>query len=167
MTIAASTTAFSIIDIPPPGLGSETGRSPPEVFMTVRWQPVAAVTASGLLRAELRIVEQHARWKFEYTESIPDARRFAHHRPMIIVGADLVARVHTPIACGGIVMIAATDVTDSQAFTHAERIGAAYVIFLPLARRWLIDLLLQSHRWCGTPAPHPSARRQPPNGNWR
>jgi hypothetical protein len=135
--------------------------------MTVRWQPVAAVTASPRLRAELRIVEQHAGWEFEYTESIPDARRFAHHRSMIIVGVDLAARIHTPIACGGIVLIAAIDVTDLRAFTHAECIGAAYVVFLPLARPWLIDLLLQSHRWCGMPDPHPPARRQPPNGDRR
>jgi hypothetical protein len=97
--------------------------------MADRWQPVAALTASGLLRAELRSVEQHAGWEFQYTESIADARRFAHHRPIVIVGADLVARVRTPIACRGVVLVAATDVTDLQVFTHAERIGAAYVVF--------------------------------------
>lgn len=48
--------------------------------MTVRWRPVAAVTGSGPLRAERCIVEQRAGWDFEYTPSIPYARRFAPGR---------------------------------------------------------------------------------------
>ena len=130
--------------------------------MTVRWRPVAAVTQSGLLRAQLRIVEQHAGWDFAYTPSIPSARRFANHRPMIILGSDVAARVRKPLVCGGIVLLAATDDTiDRRMFAHAERVGVAYLAFLPTSAPWLIDLLLQSHRWCDMPAPHPPAHRQP------
>jgi hypothetical protein len=131
--------------------------------MKLQWQPVAAVTGSRLLRAELHLVEQHAGWDFEYTPSIPYARRFAHHQPMIIIGADLVGRVRKPLVCGDIVLAAATDdTTDRRIFTHAARIGIAYIAFLPTSSPWLIDLLLQSHRWCGIPAPHPAEHPQPP-----
>jgi hypothetical protein len=136
--------------------------------VTVTWRPVAAVTSSGPLRAELRIVEQHAGWDFEYTPSISYARRHAAHRPMIIIGADLVAHVHTPITCGGIVLVAAPDdLTDLRTFTHAERAGAAYIAFLPTARPWLTDLLLQSHRWCGMAAPNPPGHDCRPTGGER
>ena len=130
--------------------------------MTVTWRPVAAVTSSGPLRAELRNVEQHAGWEFEYTPSIACARRHAAHRPMIIIGADLVAHVRTPIACGGIVLVAAPDdLADPRLFTHAARISAAYVAFLPTASAWLTDLLLQSHRRRGMAAPNPPGHRCP------
>jgi hypothetical protein len=135
--------------------------------MADRWHPVAALTGSRLLRAELRIVEQHAGWPFEYTSSIPYARRSADHRPMIIVGVDLIARVHTPITCGGVVLAAATDLADLRMFTHAARIGAAYLVGLPTASPWLVDLLLQSHRWCGMPAPHPPGPAGPRIGDRR
>jgi hypothetical protein len=123
--------------------------------MAVRWHAVAAITASRLLRAELGIVQQHAGWEFEYTQSIPYARRFARQRPMIIVGADLVARVRTPLACGGVVLVASTDFNDLRMFAHAGRIGAAYIVGLPTSSPWLVDLLLQSHRWCSMATPHP------------
>ena len=130
--------------------------------MAVKWHPVAAVTASRLLHAQLCVVEQHAGWDFEYTDSIPHARRFAHRRSMIIIGADLVARVRKPLSCGGAVVVATVDLTDRRMFAHAERIGAAYIIGVPQACPWLIDRLLQSHRWCGMPAPHPPGQRQQP-----
>jgi hypothetical protein len=136
--------------------------------VTVTWRPVAAFTGSGPLRAELRIVEQHAGWDFEYTPSISYARRQAAHRPMIIIGADVVADVRTPIVCGGIVLVAACDdLTDLRTFTHAERVGAAYIAFLPTSSPWLIDLLLQSHRWCGMAAPNPPAYGHRPTGGER
>jgi hypothetical protein len=82
---------------------------------------------------------------------------------MIILGADVAARVRKPLVCGGIVLVAATDdTTDPRPFRHAARIGAAYIAFLPTSTPWVVDLLLQSRRWCGIPAPHPPAPRQPP-----
>lgn len=104
------------------------------------WAPIA-VTGSRLLRAEPGICEQHAGWDFEYTESIPDGRKYANRRPLIIVGADLVARVRNPMRCGGFVVVATVDLNE-RAFLHAGRIGAAYVIGLPHARGWLVDQLL-------------------------
>ena len=128
--------------------------------MTIRWRPVAAITASRPLRAQLRVVEQHCGWDFTYTHSIRRARTHAHHRPMIIIGADLVDRVRDPLSCRGVVLVAALDLADPRQFAHAERITAAYVVGLPQGCPWLIDMLLQSHRWCGMPAPHQPG--QPP-----
>lgn len=104
------------------------------------WAPMA-VTGSRLLRAELGICEQHAGWDFAYTDSIPDGRKYAGRRPLIIIGSDLVARVRNPMPCGGFVVVAAVELND-RVFAHAGRIGAAYVIGLPHARDWLVDQLL-------------------------
>ena len=149
-------------------IGQDTVAGLESTSRVTRWRAVAAITASRLLRAELRVVEQGSGWDFEYTDSISYGRKFARHRPMIIVGADLVAHVRTPIACGGIVLVAAPDdLTDPWTFTHAARISAAYVAFLPTAGPWLTDLLLQSHRWCGMAAPNPPEYGQRPTGGER
>ncbi|MCW6003737.1 hypothetical protein K1W54_03970 [Micromonospora sp. CPCC 205371] len=110
--------------------------------MPARWHPCLAITASRLLRAELRIVEQHTGWEFENTESISDGRRHASRRPLIIVGADLVARIRNPLSCGGFVVVATPNPDSTQTFAHAERIGASYVIVLPAARSWLAHQLV-------------------------
>ena len=125
---------------------------------------VAAITASRLLRAELRVVEQGSGWDFEYTDSIPYGRRFARHRPMIIIGADLVARVRRPLSCSGAVLVATVDGTDTRVFAHAARIAAAYLVVLPQGCPWLVDQLLQAHRWCGMPTPHPPGHHREPLG---
>ncbi len=110
----------------------------------VRWGAPIAITASYWLRFELAHCEQHAGSNFEYTESIPDGRKYARRRPMIIIGSDLVARVRKPVHCGGLVVVATLDPNDRRTFLHAARIGAAYVISLPQARSWLAEQLLQA-----------------------
>lgn len=135
--------------------------------MTVRWRAVAAITASLPLRSQLRVVEQHCGWDFAYTDSIRRARRCAHHRPMIIIGADLLYRVRDPLTCGGAVVVATLDLADTRIFEHAERIHAGYVVVLPQGCPWLIDMLLQSHRWCGMPAPHPPGQHPGTTGGQR
>jgi hypothetical protein len=145
-------------------IGEETAAALESTGLVTRWHAVAAITASRLLRAELRVVEQGSGWDFEYTDSIPDGRSLARHRPVIIVGADLVARVRRPLSCGGAVLLATVDVTDTRVFAHAARIAAAYLVVLPQGRPWLVDQLLQSHRWCGMPPPHPPGQHREPLG---
>jgi hypothetical protein len=103
--------------------------------------PAVAITASSLLRAELRACGQHAGRHIEYVESIQDGRKYARRRPMVIIGADLVARVRKPIHCG-LLVVATVGPCGGQTFGHASRVGAAYVIDLPSARAWLVDQLL-------------------------
>jgi hypothetical protein len=110
--------------------------------MAFGWHAVVAITASRLLRAELRIVAQDSGNDFEYANSVPHGRRYANRRPMIIVGADLVARVRNPLACGGFVVVATAGPDSRRMFAHAGRIGAVYVIGLPGARSWLAHQLL-------------------------
>ena len=78
-------------------IGQDTVAGLESTSRVTTWRAVAAITASRLLRAELRVVEQGSGFDFEYTDSIPYGRKFARHRPMIIVGADLVARVRRPL----------------------------------------------------------------------
>jgi hypothetical protein len=108
----------------------------------IRWVAPVAVTASHWLRHELAHCEQDAGSIFDYTDSVPDARKYAR-RPMIIVGADRVARVRNPLYCGGLVVVTTLDPNDRRTFMHAGRIGAAYVISLPQARLWLAEQLLR------------------------
>jgi hypothetical protein len=105
------------------------------------WLAPVAVTSSYWLRQDLHQVEQHAGYEFEFTGSVPDGRRNARRRPIVIIGADLVGRVRKPLYCGGIVVVATLDPDDRRTFRHAARIGALYVIVLPRARDWLIDQL--------------------------
>jgi hypothetical protein len=117
-----------------------------EVFMpaNVRWAAPIAITASYWLRFELAHCEQHAGCDFEYSDSIPDGRKYAHRCPMMIIGSDLVARVRNPLYCGGLVVVATLDPNDQRTFLHAGRIRAAYVISLPQARLWLAEKLLSA-----------------------
>ena len=144
-------------------IGQETVAGLESTSRVTTWRPVAAITASRLLRAELRVVEQATGWDFEYTDSIPCGRSLARNRPMIIVGADLVARVRKPLSCGGAVLVA-TDASDTRVFVHAARIAAAYLVVLPQGRPWLVDQLTQLHRRCGMPAPHPPGHQREPRG---
>ena len=107
--------------------------------MTVRQRAALAVTADPKLINELRGCEPG----IEITGSIPRARKIAHDRPMIIVGADLATRLRKPIAGAGLVVLAAIDLGDGRALGAAPRIAATYVIILPTARQWLIDQLRQ------------------------
>ncbi|MEH1130372.1 hypothetical protein [Micromonospora sp. CPCC 206061] len=130
--------------------------------MPVSWWPVLAITASRPLRAELWIIEQHIGWVFEYNESILDGRRYASRRRLIIVGADLIARIRNPLSCGGFVVVATVNPDSPQMFTHAERVGASYVIVLPTARSWLVHQLLHNVSELilrGRPRPATRARR--------
>jgi hypothetical protein len=113
--------------------------------MTVkpRWLAPVAITGSHWLRQELHLVEQHAGCEFEFTGSVPDGRRNARRRPLILLGADLVGRVRKPIHCGGFVVVATLDPDDRRTFSHADRINAPYVIALPNARTWLAEQLLR------------------------
>ncbi|MEV7628810.1 hypothetical protein [Actinoplanes sp. NPDC089786] len=110
------------------------------------WLAPVVITASHWLGQELRQVEQHAGCEIEFTSSIPDGRRNARRRPIVILGADLVTRVRKPIYCGGFVVVAALDFAGPRTFGHAARISASYVIALPNAREWLVDQLLNRGR---------------------
>lgn len=105
------------------------------------WLSSLVVTSSHWLRQELRQVEQQAGAEFEFTGSIPDGRRNARRRPMVIIGADLVSRVRNPFYCGGFVVVAALEVAGPRTFSHAARIHASYVIALPKGQDWLADHL--------------------------
>jgi hypothetical protein len=104
--------------------------------------PPIAITASYWLKRELARCEQDAGYALDYTGSIAHGRTHARRRPMIIIGADRVARIRNPIRCGGLVVVATLDINDRQAFIHANRIGALYVIGLPNAGPWLVEQLL-------------------------
>jgi hypothetical protein len=106
------------------------------------WRAPVAITASTWLRQELGLCEQHAGCEFAYAGCIPDGRKNARRRPMVIIGADLVSRVRKPILCAGLVVVATLEPADTRAFVHADRIGAPYVIALPTARPWLADRIL-------------------------
>lgn len=108
-----------------------------------RWQAPVTITNSHWLRQELHLVEQHAGHEFEFTGSVPDGRKNARRRPLVIIGTDLVARVRKPIHCGGLVVVATLDPHDRRTFSHADRINAPYVIALPNARTWLAEQLLR------------------------
>jgi len=107
------------------------------------WLAPVVITASHWLRQELHEVEQQAGCEVEFTGSIPDGRRNARRRPIVILGADLVGRVRNPFYCGGFVVVAALDVAGPRTFSHAARISASYVIALPSGRDWLADQLLR------------------------
>jgi hypothetical protein len=115
--------------------------------MTVAGKPAGlapvVITFSHWLRQELRQVAQHAGCEFEFTGSIPDGRRNARRRPIIIVSADLVGRIHKPFYCGGFVVVAAIDFAGPRTFSHAARISASYVVALPNGRDWLANQLLR------------------------
>lgn len=111
--------------------------------MPHRWLPAIAITDSRLLRAELRSVEQQAGYDFEYADTVPQGRRYARYRPLIIVGSDLVARVRNPMSCRGLVVIASVNPPDKRILAHAGRIGATYVVVLPTACSWLTGHLLR------------------------
>jgi len=107
------------------------------------WLVSVVVTSSHWLRQELHQVEQQAGYEFEFTGSVPEGRRNARRRPMVIIGADLVGRVRNPFYCGGFVVVAALEVAGPQTFSHAARIHASYVIALPSGRDWLTDQLVR------------------------
>ncbi|MGY3520174.1 hypothetical protein ACVMYR_28080 [Micromonospora sp. PTRAS2] len=111
--------------------------------MTPKPFPVIAVTDSRLLRAELRTVEQQAGYEFEYADSVPQGRRYASRRPLIVIGSDLVTRFRNRLACRGIVVVASVNPPDARIWVHAERVGATYVIVLPTASSWLVHHLLR------------------------
>ncbi|WP_434739344.1 hypothetical protein [Micromonospora sp. SH-82] len=111
--------------------------------MPGRWFPPIAITGSRLLRAELHTVEQQSGSDLDYAASIPEGRRYAARRPLIIVGADLAGRVRRPLACRGLVVVASVNQPDERVRAHAERIAARYVIVLPTACSWLTDHLLR------------------------
>jgi hypothetical protein len=107
------------------------------------WLAPVVISSSHWLLQELHQVQQHTGCEFVFTGSIPDGRRNARRRPMIIVGADLVGRIRIPLYCGGFVVVAALDVAGPRTFGHAARISASYVIALPSGRDWLADQLLR------------------------
>ena len=107
------------------------------------WHAPVVITSSHWLRQELHQVERHAGCEFEFTGSIPDGRRNARRRPIVIIGSDLVGRVRKPLYCGGFVVVATLDFAGPRTFGHAARISASYVIALPNGRDWLADQLLR------------------------
>ncbi|MEV6812578.1 hypothetical protein [Micromonospora sp. NPDC051296] len=111
--------------------------------MPARWFPAIAITGSRLLRDELRTVEQQAGYELEYADSVPAGRRHARHRPLIIIGTDLVARVRRPLSCRGLVVVASVNPPHTKVWGHAGRVGATYVIVLPTARLWLAHHLVR------------------------
>jgi hypothetical protein len=115
--------------------------------MTVARKPVwyapLVITSSHWIRQELHQVEKQAGCEFEFTGSIPDGRRNARRRPIIVIGADLVVRIRKPLYCGGFVVVAALEIAGPRTYSHAARISASYVITLPNGREWLADRLLQ------------------------
>ena len=111
--------------------------------MSARWVPAIAITDSRLLRAELRTVEEQAGYEFEYADSIPAGRRYARHRPMIIIGTDLLARARKPLICQGLVVVASVNPPGSRLWPHARRAGATYVVILPTGGLWLAHHLVR------------------------
>jgi hypothetical protein len=105
------------------------------------WLAPVAVTASYWLRRELDGCAHQAGVELDYTDLVVFARRQAHRRPMIIIGADVTARIRRPVRCGGLVIVAALDVPDAAGYAHAARISADYVIALPLGGPWLAERL--------------------------
>ncbi|WP_431884080.1 hypothetical protein [Micromonospora gifhornensis] len=123
-----------------PGLGRTTRRRP----TASAWFPPIAITGSRLLRAELQAVQRDAGCEFDYAASIPEGRRYATRRPLIIIGTDLVARVRRPLTCRGLVVIASVNPPDTRVWEPTGRVGATYFIVLPTARDWLAHHLLRN-----------------------
>ncbi|MFY1703024.1 hypothetical protein ACN28G_14975 [Micromonospora sp. WMMA1923] len=138
---------------------TSTGRIPTEVpLMPTQWLPPIAITGSRLLRAELRAVEEQSGFDIEYADTVAAGRRYARHRPLIIVGTDLVARVRKPLTCRGLLVVASVNPLDTRVRVHSQRLGATYVIVLPTACSWLTHHL---RRDMPTPmATYRRARRQ-------
>ncbi len=107
------------------------------------WYPAIAITASSWIRQEVEQVEQQAGCDIDVMDSLPDSRRNARRRPMIIIGADLIGRVRKPLYCGGIVVVATLAPDDRRAIDHATRINAPHIVALPHGRQWLAEKLLQ------------------------
>ena len=107
------------------------------------WYPAIAVTASYWLRQEIEQVEQTSGCDIDVTDSLPDSRRNARRRPMIIIGVDLVGRVRKPLHCGGIVVVATLAADDRHAIDNATKINAPHIVALPHGRQWLAEKLLQ------------------------
>ncbi|WP_341716573.1 hypothetical protein QQG74_21580 [Micromonospora sp. FIMYZ51] len=150
--------SLGLADIPTP---RQAGRAAPTTTLhppatqhenhTVRRSPstsghrctAVAITGSRLLRAELHAVEQDAGCEFDYADSVPDGRRYATRRPLIIIGADLLTRIRRPLTCRGLVIVATVNPPTDRLWEPAQRAGATYVIVLPTARGWLAHHLLR------------------------
>ena len=111
--------------------------------MPARWSPAIAITGSRLLRTELRTVEQQAGYDLEYADTVPAGRRFARHRPLIIIGTDLLARVRRPLTCRGLVIVASVHSADKRIWPHAIRVGATWCVTLPTGGLWLAHHLVR------------------------
>ncbi len=107
--------------------------------------PPVVITGSRLLRAELRLAEQHCGLDFDYHDTIPDARRYAVRREAIILGGDLLPLVRKPWRCRGIVLATTINPLTPRMLQQGERAGVAYTIELPHGRPVLIDAIRRAH----------------------
>ncbi|MCZ7423744.1 hypothetical protein O7605_29975 [Verrucosispora sp. WMMA2121] len=113
-----------------------------KVRMTGIWFPPVAITGSRLLRTELHAVEQQSGYEFDYADTVAQGRRHATRRPLIIIGADLIARTRRRLSCRGLVLVASVNPPDGHLVARGRRVGATYAIVLPTAAGWLAHHLL-------------------------
>ncbi|GAB3864262.1 hypothetical protein GCM10029963_74390 [Micromonospora andamanensis] len=110
---------------------------------TGSWFPPIAITGSRLLRTELHAVEQQSGYEFDYADTIAQGRRHATRRPLIIIGADLLARTRRRLSCRGLILVASVNPPDDHVAERGRRVGATYAIVLPTAAGWLAHHLLR------------------------